>query len=103
MGAGADAEGSRPLLLSASRDKTIMLWDGATASCLKVYKGHDNWVRDLWIGAQGKCFFSCSDDKSIRVWDLNSGRNTKTNANAHAHFVQSLACSSNGRLMASGG
>lgn len=101
--AGADAASVRPLLLSGSRDKTIMLWDGATATCLKVYKGHDNWVRGVWLGNQGKSFFSCSDDKSIRVWDLASGRNTKTQQNAHAHFVQAIACSANARVMATGG
>lgn len=100
--AGAKPE-DRPLLLSGSRDKTIMLWDGATGSCLKVYKGHNNWVRGVWLGSQGKNFFSCSDDKSVRVWDLSNGRNTKTIENAHGHFVTAMAFSPNQRQMVTGG
>ena len=49
-----------------------------------MQKGHDNWVRSVWVGNFGRSFYSCSDDKSIRVWDLNSGRNTKTIADAHS-------------------
>jgi platelet-activating factor acetylhydrolase IB subunit alpha len=101
--AAAGGAETKPLLLSGSRDKTIMLWDGATATCLKVYTGHNNWVRTVWLGCQGKNFFSCSDDKSVRVWDLSNGRNTKTTENAHSHFVTAMGFSSNQRLMATGG
>lgn len=52
--------------------------------CVREQKGHDNWVRSVLIGNAGKHFYSCSDDKSVRVWDFNSGRNTKTIADAHS-------------------
>lgn len=54
-------------------------------------RGHDNWVRSVRVGNLGKCFYSCSDDKSVRVWDLNSGRNTKTIADAHSVRARSSA------------
>eukprot|EP01051_Picozoa_sp_SAG22_P010319 SAG22_NODE_921_length_6492_cov_5.072423_2_plen_439_part_00 len=93
----------RPMLLSGSRDKTIRLWDAVSGTELKVYKGHNNWVRNITVGNQGKLFYSCSDDKTIKVWDLLSGRCTKTVENAHAHFVTAMAFAPNQRRMASGG
>lgn len=58
----------RPMLLSGSRDKTIRLWDAVSGAELKVYKGHNNWVRCITVGNQGKVFYTCSDDKTVRVW-----------------------------------
>ena len=52
--------------------------------------GHDNWVRALVFHPNGKFLLSCSDDKSIRVWELTTGRCIKT-VEAHGHFVQSMA------------
>lgn len=55
-----------------------------------VQPGHDNWVRALVFHPTGKFLLSCSDDKTIRVWELASGRCIKT-VEAHGHFVQSMA------------
>ena len=47
----------------------------------------------------GKFLLSCSDDKTIRVWELATGRCIKT-VEAHGHFVQSMAW---GRATTGGG
>ncbi len=39
----------------------------------------------------GKHVLSCADDKSIRIWDLRTLRCLKTLAQAHTHFVTSIA------------
>ncbi len=36
--------------------------------------GHDNWVKGISMHVMGQYFYSGSDDKSIRVWDLYKGR-----------------------------
>jgi hypothetical protein len=64
-----------------------------------VQSGHDNWLRALVFHPNGKYLLSASDDKTIRVWDLVSGRCTKT-VEAHGHFV---TCLSWGRALVSGG
>lgn len=52
--------------------------------------GHDNWVRALAFHPSGKYLLSASDDKTIRVWELSTGRCIKT-VDAHNHFVTTLA------------
>jgi platelet-activating factor acetylhydrolase IB subunit alpha len=52
--------------------------------------GHDNWVRALVFHPNGQLLLSACDDKTIRIWDLKTGRCTKT-IEAHDHFVTSLA------------
>lgn len=51
--------------------------------------GHDNWVRALAFHPSGKYLLSSADDKTIRVWELTTGRCVKT-VDAHAHFVSTL-------------
>lgn len=52
--------------------------------------GHDNWVRALVFHPTGKFLLSASDDYTIRVWELATGRCVKT-VQAHGHFVTCLA------------
>lgn len=52
--------------------------------------GHDNWVRALVFHPSGKYLLSASDDGTIRVWELSTGRCVKT-IQAHSHFVTCLA------------
>jgi platelet-activating factor acetylhydrolase IB subunit alpha len=56
----------------------------------KSQPGHDNWIRALAFHPSGKYLLSASDDKTIRVWELSTGRCIKT-VDAHNHFVTTLA------------
>jgi WD40 repeat protein len=59
------------LFATASRDKTIKIWDGQSGELLKVidtirHGGHINSVnRLLWVA---DCLVSASDDRSAMVW-----------------------------------
>lgn len=48
-----------------------------TGEHLHTFSGHDNWVRCLSLHSSGKYLYSSSDDKTIRIWDLNFGKEKK--------------------------
>ena len=100
-------------LASGSADRTVRLWDVATGQELRVLEGHTDWVRSVAISPQGdllaagSCLKTESEGSSkcaageIRVWDLASGQVQQT-LTAHEGWVQCLAFSPNGRVLASG-
>jgi len=69
---------------------------------MTVIEGHDNWVRGLAFHHSGKFLYSCSDDKSIRVWDINTGKIVKKIENAHGHFVTCICSNSKYLMIATG-
>eukprot|EP00463_Aulacantha_scolymantha_P002874 TRINITY_DN3620_c0_g1_i1.p1 TRINITY_DN3620_c0_g1~~TRINITY_DN3620_c0_g1_i1.p1 ORF type:complete len:270 (-),score=47.00 TRINITY_DN3620_c0_g1_i1:220-1029(-) len=91
-------------LISGSRDKTIKMYSVTTGKLVLSLNAHDNWVRGLVFHPTGKYFLSCSDDKSIKVWNLEkSGQLERKLETAHDLFVTSIAWCNSMDLMASGG
>ncbi|CAK56367.1 unnamed protein product (macronuclear) [Paramecium tetraurelia] len=52
---------------TASRDKTIKIWNQNTFQCIQTLRDHINWVQDLTLIPDNK-FASCSDDKTIKIY-----------------------------------
>ena len=50
-------------IVSASRDKTIKVWETSTGYCIKTLRGHDDWIRSIQITDDGSLLASCSHDK----------------------------------------
>lgn len=88
-------------VVSASRDKTLKLWDVTSGQVLHTFVGHDNWVRDFVFHPSGKTLISVSDDKTMRVWDLATGRCSKT-IEASEHFTTCIDFSVVSPLVATG-
>ena len=78
-------------IASASRDKTIKLWEGKSGSCLTTLVGHETWVTGLVFHPSGRFLLSVSEDKSIRIWDLTNGRCYRKLLEAHSHFINTIA------------
>jgi platelet-activating factor acetylhydrolase IB subunit alpha len=75
-------------LVSASRDKTLRIWDITTGYCINTLRGHVEWVRDVCPSPDGKFLFSTSDDYSARLWDISSTNpETKVTFIGHEHYV----------------
>ncbi|KAK4971938.1 Lissencephaly-1 [Elasticomyces elasticus] len=83
--AGAPLSGN--LLASASRDKTIRVWDVTTGYCVKTIRGHVDWVRDISPSFDGRWLLSAGNDQTARLWDAGSGE-AKITFVGHEHVVE---------------
>jgi WD40 repeat protein/TPR repeat protein len=61
-------------LLSASMDRTAILWDGKTGALKQRFVGHDAEVQDAILLEDGKRVLTSSRDGTARVWDVESGK-----------------------------
>jgi WD40 repeat protein len=66
------------LVVSASGDRTIRLWDGKTGSPLRTLRGHPSGIYAVALSRDGRRILSGSDDGTIRLWDVATGRCIKT-------------------------
>lgn len=78
------------IFASAGRDSRILIWSSANSEPLMKLKGHDNWIQGLHFHPNGRFLFSVSDDKTLRIWDLVSGKQVK-HWEAHDHFVSCIS------------
>ncbi|TIB77578.1 WD40 repeat-like protein [Wallemia mellicola] len=67
--------GSGHLLLSASMDNKVKLWDVYNeGKCLRTFMGHYRAVKDVAFNNDGTRFLSASYDKQIKLWDTETGQ-----------------------------
>jgi len=74
-------------------------WAGAEEP--RVLTGQRDVVTWLAFSPDGKSLAGISRDKTVRVWDVASGKNTMT-LEGHTHFPTALAYSPDGKYVASG-
>lgn len=67
--------GSGHLLLSASLDNTVKLWDlYHEGNCLRTFMGHSKAVRDVAFSNDGRRFLSSGYDRKVKLWDTETGQ-----------------------------
>jgi len=105
-----------PVLVSGSRDKTLMVWKltgGAEESgdengkrlCgvpLKSLTGHNHFVSDVCLSADNLFALSSSWDKTLRLWDLRAGKTSRI-FTGHTKEVHSVCFSLDNRQIISAG
>jgi guanine nucleotide-binding protein subunit beta-2-like 1 protein len=98
---------SNDMILSASRDKTVIVWnltrEDPTNYGLprKALRGHSHFIQDVVISSDGQFALSGSWDHTLRLWDLNSGTTTRRFV-GHTKDVLSVAFSADNRQIVSG-
>lgn len=86
--AGSPASGN--LLVSASRDKSLRIWDVTTGYCVKTLRGHGDWVRAVSPSFDGRWLLSAGNDQVARLWDAGSGE-VKATFLGHEHVIECCA------------
>ena len=61
------------LLVTASDDKTLKIWELSSGKSLKTLKGHSNYVFCCNFNPQSNLIVSGSFDESVRIWDVRTG------------------------------
>jgi len=70
------------MILSASRDKSIIVWsltkeEGNYGFVKKTLRGHNHFVSDVVISSDGQFALSGSWDTTLRLWEIESGLCTR--------------------------
>jgi len=94
------------MILSASRDRSVIIWnltreEGKYGVPSKRLTGHSHYVQDVVISSDGQFALSGSWDKTLRLWDLHSGKTTCRFV-GHKKDVLSVAFSADNRQIVSG-
>ena len=82
--------------VSASDDKTLILWDLETGKRLRTLVGHTLWVSSVAVLPDGRRAVSASWDGTLMVWDLESAERLRTLA-GHTAGVLSVTILPDGR------
>jgi len=56
---------------SQAADKLIKIWDTYTGDIIKTLHGHSEGISDVAWSSEGDFLASASDDKTVRIWDIN--------------------------------
>jgi len=96
------------MLVSTSRDKSLILWKLTREEGLENYgkpfkrlTGHSHFVQDVAISVDGQFALSGSWDSTLRLWNLNTGE-TSQRFVGHSKDVLSVAFSADNRQIVSG-
>ena len=97
------------VLVSGSRDKTLIIWnlnkqsqEGEYGTPFRCLTGHNHFVTDLDISGNDQYAISSSWDKTLRLWDLRFAKCTVKFIN-HQKEVESVCFSTDTSRIFSGG
>lgn len=75
------------LIVSGSNDCKIKVWSASTGECLRTLVGHEALVRALSFDPRSGRLVSASYDKTVKLWDLGSGKMVREFKNIHTSHI----------------
>mmetsp|Transcript_6725 Transcript_6725/g.9972 ORF Transcript_6725/g.9972 Transcript_6725/m.9972 type:complete len:403 (-) Transcript_6725:18-1226(-) len=90
-------------LAIGGRDGQIYIWNISTKHFIITFDAHTQWVRALIWHPSGTRIVSCSDDRSIAVFDIEKRRLVHRIPAAHSNFVSALVFHPSSSILASAG
>lgn len=88
-------------LLAANISGNIHVWETSTGHALHVLSAHSHTAHALRLSADGRWLVSGSPDRTVRLWDVNTGRCLRTLQ--HSEWVWGASISADGKRIISGG
>ncbi|MGK7894786.1 MAG: CHAT domain-containing protein [Xenococcus sp. (in: cyanobacteria)] len=82
------------------RKKTRVSGEEKTWKCRYTLAPHTDLIKSIAIHPNGKIFASSSFDRTIKIWDINTGKLLK-NIYAHPGDITCVTFSNNGKILAS--
>ncbi|XP_045472959.1 DDB1- and CUL4-associated factor 10 [Harmonia axyridis] len=87
------------LLVAACEEKSVLLYDAATQKCFKtITEAHSNCVNCVRF-LDAHTFATCSDDKTIKLWDLRNLRKETRSLYGHSNWVKNIEYSKSENLL----
>ena len=85
-------------LTDLARPYLLLAWGRSRGSSelIRVLSGHADWVRSVAVTPDGRWAVSASHDRTLRVWDLQSGAEERV-LRGHADAVNGVAVTPDGR------
>ncbi|XP_044758891.1 lissencephaly-1 homolog [Coccinella septempunctata] len=79
------------VMVSASEDATMKVWDFETGEYERTLKGHTDSIQDICFDSTGKLLVSCSADMTIKLWEFQQNYECIRTMLGHDHNVSSIA------------
>jgi WD40 repeat protein len=89
-------------ILCAEGDNLIHLVNATSGQRTATLVGHESKVNEVRFTLSGDLALSCSDDQTVRVWDLQSGKEIRC-LRGHTSGIWCLDVSADGKYAASAG
>ncbi|XP_014219527.1 WD repeat-containing protein 5B [Copidosoma floridanum] len=92
---------SSRMLVSASDDCTLKIWDITDGTCLKTLVGHTNYVLCCNFSHDGMRVASGSFDETIKIWNVTTGQCIQT-LQGHTDLISAVDFHRMGKYLVSG-
>ena len=96
---GADFSPDSKRVVTASRDRTAMIWDAGSAKTIATLRGHGATIYDVAWSPDGAAIATASGDDKIIIWNPETGETVRT-LTGHIDDVNAIDFHPNGDILA---